>query len=122
LNIIQTLNSAFNNVVEFRNETWWNAEVYSRLALHNITFCDMSHPSLPDDTVQNSKTVYYRFHGVPHLYKSKYTIEALRKIADKIEKNPDSKEAFIYFNNDIDGSDITNAKEMEEIYSITKTQ
>ncbi len=43
----------------------------------------MSHPELPDDVVQNTKTVYYRFHGVPHLYKSKYNIETLQKLQKK---------------------------------------
>ncbi|MEJ7681931.1 MAG: DUF72 domain-containing protein [Segetibacter sp.] len=96
--IIDSLDPAFTNVVEFRNETWWTAEVYNKLAQHNITFCGMSHPALPEDIVQNTKTVYFRFHGVPHLYKSKYDIAVLRKISDEIESNPGTKEAFIYFN------------------------
>jgi uncharacterized protein YecE (DUF72 family) len=112
--IINSLDPAFTNVVEFRNETWWAQEVYNKLSAHNITFCGMSHPELPDDVVQNTKTVYYRFHGVPHLYKSKYYIEALQKIAEEIDGNKATKQAFIYFNNDIDGSAITNAAEMEE--------
>lgn len=112
--IIQNLDPAFTNVVEFRNETWWCAEVYHKLAEHNITFCGMSHPSLPDDVVQNTKTIYFRFHGVPDLYRSKYDMATLQKISDEIKNNPGTKEAFIYFNNDIDGSAITNAAEMEE--------
>lgn len=112
--IIESLNPAFKNVLEFRNETWWTPEVYNKLARHNITFCGMSHPSLPDDVVQNTKTVYFRFHGVPHLYRSKYDIAVLKKNSDEIETNAGTKEAFIYFNNDIDGSAITNATEMEE--------
>jgi uncharacterized protein YecE (DUF72 family) len=112
--IIHTLDPAFNNVVEFRNETWWTAEVYIKLARHNITFCGMSHPFLPDYAVQNTRIVYYRFHGVPDLYRSTYTIEALQKIAGEIENNPGTKETFIYFNNDIDGSAIINAREMEK--------
>ena len=119
--IIENLNPAFTNVLEFRNETWWTAHVYNKLAQHNITFCGMSHPALPDDVVQNTKTVYFRFHGVPQLYKSKYEMELLKKIADEIENNSDTKEAFIYFNNDIDGSAITNAIEMEQYVSGYKT-
>ena len=112
--IIESLNPSFTNVLEFRNETWWTAEVYNKLSQNNITFCGMSHPSLPDNVVQNTKTVYFRFHGVPHLYRSKYDIDVLEKIADEIENNAGTKEAFIYFNNDIDASAITNAIEMEE--------
>src|SRR3954462_8086074 len=80
--IIESLNPSFTNVVEFRNETWWNAHVYNRLAERNITFCGMSHPSLPDTVVQNTETIYYRLHGVPDLNKSKYDVEVLRKISD----------------------------------------
>ena len=112
--IIEALDPAFTNVVEFRNETWWTAHVYHKLAQHNITFCGMSHPELPDDVVKNTKTVYYRFHGVPHLYQSKYEITILQRISNEIEGNTGVKEAFIYFNNDIDGSAITNAIEMNE--------
>ena len=112
--IIENLDPAFTNVVEFRNESWWRPEVYNKLAQHNITFCGMSHPDLPDDVIQNTKTVYFRLHGVPDLYKSKYDVAVLKKISDEIESNKGTKEAFIYFNNDIDASAITNAIEMEQ--------
>lgn len=111
--IIENLDPAFTNVLEFRHETWWTAEVFNKLSKHNIAFCGMSHPALPDDVIQNTKTVYFRFHGVPHLYRSKYDMEMLQKISDEIESNTNTKETFIYFNNDIDGSAITNAMEME---------
>lgn len=115
--IIENLNPSFKNVLEFRNETWWNDYVYRRLAQSNITFCGMSHPGLPDEIVQNTKTLYFRFHGVPALYKSRYNMEALKKISDQIESNEDIREAFIYFNNDIDGSSIANALEMQAYIS-----
>lgn len=112
--IIYLLNPAFTNVVKFRNETWWTAEVYNKLAQYNINFCGMSHPDLPDIVIKNTPTVYFRFHGVPQLYKSKYDIATLKKNLDEIKTNKGTKEAFIYFNNDTDGSAITNAMEMEE--------
>lgn len=111
--IIESLNPAFRNVLEFRNASWWNVDVYKKLSNNNISFCGMSHPALPDVVIQNTKTIYYRFHGVPELYKSKYGIDTLQKIYNEIENNPSAKEAFLYFNNDIDGSAITNAFEME---------
>ncbi len=74
----------------------------------------MSHPSLPGEVMQNTKTFYFRFRGVPQLYKSKYDIAILKKISDEIESNTNTKKAFIYFNNDINGTAITNAIEMEE--------
>lgn len=111
--IIESLDPAFNNVVEFRNETWWNNDVYKKLATNNIIFCGMSHPDLPGDVIQNTKSLYFRFHGVPQLYKSRYAVATLQRITDEIENNAAVENAFIYFNNDIDGSALTNAFEME---------
>ena len=111
--IVESLDPAFTNVLEFRHETWWNQHVYDKLAAHNITFCGMNHPTLPQEVVQNTSTIYYRFHGVPELYKSKYKLATLKKIADEIKNSATVKEAYIYFNNDIDGSAITNAIQLE---------
>jgi uncharacterized protein YecE (DUF72 family) len=111
--IIESLDPSFINVLEFRNESWWNQYVYNKLASHRITFCGMSHPDLPKDVVQNTGTVYYRFHGIPELYKSKYDLATLQRVVNEIESNTATKEAFIYFNNDIDASALTNAFQME---------
>lgn len=113
--IINSLDKSFNNVLEFRHESWWNAEVYKELAKDKITFCGMSHPSLPDDIIQNTSVLYYRMHGVPNLYASPYSTEALKKVVDEVEKNKKTKKAFIYFNNDWHVSAVGNAKEMNEI-------
>lgn len=111
--IIDSLDPSFKNVLEFRNESWWNQEVYNKLAKHNIIFCGMSHPTLPDEVVQNSDRIYYRFHGVPQLYKSKYDQAILQRFAEDIEQNTAIKEVYVYFNNDIDASAITNAYGLE---------
>lgn len=111
--IIESLDPSFTNVVEFRHESWWNGEVYGKLAKHNITFCGLSYPGLPDEAVQNTTTIYYRFHGVPDLYRSKYDLAFLKKKADPIKDNTLAKEVFIYFNNDIDASATANANELE---------
>lgn len=118
--IISNLNPEFNNVLEFRHEGWWNAEVYTKLSKHNITFCGMSHPTLPADVIQNSKIVYFRLHGVPNLYASPYDNSTLEEIANEIENNPQAKKAFIYFNNDIGASAIRNAREMDTYVSAFK--
>lgn len=118
--IISNLDASFNNVLEFRHESWWNAEVYNTLSKHNITFCGMSHPTLPDDIIQNTKTLYYRFHGVPYLYASPYELPALTKFADEVEANKQTQTAYVYFNNDIGASAIKNAAEMDAYVSKVK--
>lgn len=115
--IINNLDPAFNNVVELRHSSWWNKDVYDTLAARHITFCGMSHPTLPDDIIQNTPVVYYRFHGVPNLYSSPYSIDDLKKAVDIVRQNTDNQQAWFYFNNDINASAITNAKQMIEIIS-----
>jgi len=110
--IINSLSPAFNNVLEFRHPSWWQKNVYDSLAAKHITFCSMSHPALPDDIVQNTNVVYYRFHGVPELYRSLYSKEFLNKVISTIKANTLIKEGWFYFNNDVDVAAIYNAKEM----------
>ncbi|MBA2563713.1 MAG: DUF72 domain-containing protein [Chitinophagaceae bacterium] len=114
-NIISSLDHSFNNVIEFRHTTWWNKVVYDELAKKRITFCGMSHLLLPDEIIQNTQIVYHRMHGVPELYKSPYSIVELKKIIEVIKNSGSTNHAFIYFNNDIHGSAITNAKQMIEL-------
>lgn len=108
-NIINSLDTSFNNVLEFRHETWWKKEVYQQLAAHNISFCGMSHPALPRDVILNTAICYYRFHGIPQLYKSPYSKPELKAFAEKIKNSRKTKKAFVYFNNDIDEAAIDNA-------------
>jgi len=59
--------------------------------------------------------VYYRFHGVPDLYRSRYEIDFLKKTVDTINADVNVKEAWCYFNNDYDAVGVLNAKEMIEL-------
>lgn len=113
--IIDNLDPEFPNVVEFRHSSWWNKKVYQRLKKNKISFSGMSHPLLPDNIVQNSPLLYYRMHGVPQLYQSPYSVDFLKTLGKTIESSGKIKDAFIYFNNDVGGNAIKNAKEMIEI-------
>jgi uncharacterized protein YecE (DUF72 family) len=110
--IINNLQPSFNNVIELRHESWWRDDVYKALADHNITFCGMSYPTLPDDVIQNTAVVYYRFHGVPDLYWSPYSTDFLKKVVNSVKHNDNTKQGWFYFNNDADVCAISNAKEM----------
>ena len=110
--IINSLNPSFNNVVEFRHETWWREDVYKALAEHKITFCGMSHPTLPDDVIINTSNVYYRFHGVPNLYRSPYSKEFLQRVVSSVKNNHQIKTGWFYFNNDFDATGVRNAEDM----------
>jgi uncharacterized protein YecE (DUF72 family) len=54
-------------------------------------------------------------HGVPQLYQSPYTLAYLKKFVKDITTSKKIRNAFVYFNNDIGGNAIKNAKEMKEM-------
>jgi uncharacterized protein YecE (DUF72 family) len=82
---------------------------------HGIVFSGMSHPALPDQVVRTTDTLYYRFHGVPHLYISTYDAGLLEKTAMLIQQQEGLRRIFIYFNNTTEGGALTNAKQLQEI-------
>ena len=114
-NILSTLDPAFTNVIEFRHESWWTGEVYKALREKKVTFCSISYPSLPDEVIKSVPTMYYRFHGVPDLYASPYSLEKMKQIADDIKSCRGVEDVYIYFNNDIYAEAIKNARELRAL-------
>ena len=112
--ITESLNPTFDNVIEFRDKSWWNKKVYAALKKHKISFCGISHPSLHDDVVKNNSILYYRFHGVPVLYKSEYKKSFIKEITEEVKTCGRFSEAYIYFNNTWGTGAITNARQMQQ--------
>ncbi|WP_345955339.1 DUF72 domain-containing protein [Mucilaginibacter sp. PAMB04168] len=112
--VLKSLDPVFNNVIEMRHNSWWRDDVYVALAKQNISFCGMSHPTLPNDVIANTPVLYYRMHGNQQLYASAYSPKELQDFAEKV-KATQAERAYIYFNNDIGASAIFNAKELLEI-------
>ncbi len=86
--------------------------MYDELARRRLVFCGQSHQQLPDAVVATAPVLYYRFHGVPDLYRSPYDEGFLRRVATEVQAQPAVEEAYLYFNNDIDASAIGNARQL----------
>lgn len=110
--VINSLDNSFLNVVEFRHPSWWTENVYEKLNSRNITFCGMSHPSLPNDLVSNTSLLYHRMHGEGQLYASNYEHSQLQALIDEIKTRKNLEHAYIFFNNDIHTFAVYNALEM----------
>lgn len=109
------IDGSVRSVLEFRHASWWHPSVYEALKKANLIFSGMSHPSLPDEVVlSTADTLYYRFHGVPHLYNSTYETQKLEQIAQQIFSSG-ARQAYLYFNNTAAGHAITNAKQLQDI-------
>lgn len=112
--ITSQLNPEYHNILEFRHTSWWQQDVYYILGQHGITFCGISHPTLPETVICNNENLYYRFHGNQKLYDSDYADQELQHIFDKIINHQHLKEAYLFFNNDIHTYAINNAKKIQE--------
>ncbi len=104
------LDPAFKNVVEFRNESWWNAEIVSAFGSANIICCGSSYPGLPQQVLINNPIVYYRFHGIEKLFYAAYDEMFLQNMADVVLHDSEVKQVFCFFNNTAEMAAIENAK------------
>ena len=107
--IVKQMSILHHNVIEFRHVSWWRKDVFEALQNANVTFCGVSYPGLISDAIADLPLAYYRFHGVPKLYYSKYDDEFVSQVAKQIT-NSITKEAYVYFNNTASAAALDNAK------------
>jgi len=112
--IVENLDSNFKNAVEFRHESWWKKEVFDILEEHKISFCNVSHPALPDSISKTNSIGYLRFHGSPKMFYSSYDKAYLAEILSKIREKS-FEEFYIYFNNTASTAGVLNALVMKEL-------
>lgn len=112
--ILKQLDSERRNVLEFRDPSWWNENVYAALRERNIIFCSTSAPRLPDLLVKTSDEIYIRFHGTKRWYRHDYSREELEIWARRIGESGATR-IWAYFNNDREGYAIANARELRRL-------
>lgn len=113
--LIAQMDTAFINVIEFRNISWWRDDVIDTLRRNGITFCGVSYPGLIDSVIVNTPYPYYRFHGVPKLYNSSYDNGFLKNVTDAMGTVKTVKAAYLFFNNTMSGAAIENAKTVQQL-------
>ncbi len=112
--ITGSIDPSFKNVFEFRHISWWNENVFTQFKRRKLIFCGVSFPKLPGEVKATTANIYYRFHGIPVLYKSLYTEKFIENIYLQIKKIA-PKEAWIYFNNTWGNAAIINSKFLQEL-------
>lgn len=114
--VINQLNPEKNNVLEFRDTSWFTDEVLKRLQDVSIGFCCVSAEGYPETCVSTADFAYVRFHGKEEWYKYLYSEDELRVWAEKISQLS-AETIYCYFNNDFQGHAIQNAKTLAGLIS-----
>ena len=103
------------HVIEFRHQSWFDEGVFAILRRYNAGFCVFDMPNLVCPLVATADFAYIRFHGSLSLYSSDYNDEELAGWAKGITNLATSlKEVYIYFNNDVGGFAIENARTLRD--------
>ena len=112
---LSNLPSGLKHVFEFRHESWLEEEVFEILRRHYAGLCIFDMPGFTCPLAATADFTYIRFHGSGALYSSCYTDKELADWAERIaELGTNLKEIYIYFNNDVEGFALRNARTISD--------
>jgi uncharacterized protein YecE (DUF72 family) len=99
------------HAVEFRDERWYCEPVCDVLDRHRVAFCE--HDLLPRSPPRLTGGFrYVRFHGRTGKYRGHYGAEALAPRARDFARWSRTGDVFVYFNNDVAGHAISDARDL----------
>jgi uncharacterized protein YecE (DUF72 family) len=101
-------------VFEFRNESWFDKQVYALLKEYNACLCIAHSGRFPCVKEITADFIYLRFHGGQELYSSNYSERELKEWA-AFAKKLKNKDIFAFFNNDAYGYAVKNALKFREL-------
>jgi uncharacterized protein YecE (DUF72 family) len=112
---LSTLPRGVRCAVEFRNEEWYAEEICDLLDAHGAAFCehDLVRRAPPRLT---GGWRYLRFHGATGKYQGRYGKDGLADVArDLLAWRDAGRDAWAYFNNDIGGHAILDARVLRKL-------
>jgi uncharacterized protein YecE (DUF72 family) len=104
--------------MELRHRSWDDATVYAILERHNAAYVVMSGAGLRCVPRATSDLVYIRMHGPDQnaMYEGSYAEDELRRWADRaLAWRQEGRRVLIYFNNDLGGHAVRNARTLKEM-------
>ena len=109
-------------VCEPRHETWFSAAAESLLLRYQIARVAADPPPVPGAELPAgwSGIIYYRLHGSPRKYWSKYDDRYIETLARKLHELPASVEGWCVFDNTASGAALENAWELIQELAISR--
>lgn len=103
---------------EFRHPSWFDKKTFTLLQNKNAALVMADTPKYPLVEKITADFIYLRLHGHEQLYASCYTSKQLAEWAKKIKVwLKESKDVYLYFDNDAQGYAVKNALTIKEILS-----
>jgi len=107
------------HVFEFRHDSWFDAEPFALLRMHNVGFCVFHMVDRETPLEATTDFVYVRFHGSAALYGGSYSDEQLADWARRLRELPeDVRDVYVYFNNDAFGHAVANARTLASLLGV----
>jgi uncharacterized protein YecE (DUF72 family) len=104
------------HAVEFRHRSWYDAEILSLLDRHGAGFVTHDLIGLQSPRWASGRTAYVRFHGTGGKYRGRYSQEQVAEWAQwLLDQREAGRSAWAYFNNDIGGDAIEDARALREL-------
>jgi uncharacterized protein YecE (DUF72 family) len=104
------------HVFEFRHDSWFNADLFSLLRIHNAGFCAFHTAGRETPLEATTDFAYVRFHGPDGEYDGSYSDSDLAVWAGRLRDLPeDVRDVFVYFNNDTQAFAVTNARKFIDL-------
>lgn len=103
------------HVFEFRDPTWHDDAVFDLLAERGLSFCTHDMEGLDPPRKAIGPVAYVRFHGTKGKYRGGYPEQSLRPWAKWLEgEHDDGRDVYAYFNNDIEGHAVHDARILQK--------
>jgi uncharacterized protein YecE (DUF72 family) len=115
---LEVLPSEHRYAFEFREQSWFTEEVYRLLRQHKVALCIYQMTGYDSPHEITADFVYVRFHGTESTYGGSYSDETLWQRAARIrEWRKQSKDVYVYFNNDPEATAVRNATTLQAMLS-----
>jgi uncharacterized protein YecE (DUF72 family) len=103
-------------VCEPRHATWFSRDAASLLAKYKVSRVAADPPPVPEATVPAGwpRVAYFRLHGSPRTYWSRYAESDIEELALTLSKVSDAEEVWCVFDNTASGAAIENAWELRQ--------
>jgi uncharacterized protein YecE (DUF72 family) len=104
-----------HHVIEFRDERCYSPSIYRLLERHGVSMCvhDMGGSESPRIII--GPLAYLRLHGYGRRYGGSYPPTILREWARWLRQAAADRAALAFFNNDIDGRAVENARTLRQL-------